>query len=67
MQKLQHLFPGLSAHKVSQDFAVVATEGLIGRYSEGRIARRDDPPTDYGDGQLHAALGSIKADQGADK
>jgi hypothetical protein len=67
VQKLQHLLPGLPAHKVSQDFAVVATEGLVGGDSEGRIARGDDPSTDHGDGQLHAALGSIEAGQGADK
>lgn len=67
MQKLKHFLPRLPAHKVSQDFAVISTEGLVGGHSEGRIARGDDPATHHGNGQLHAALGCIEAGQGVDE
>ena len=67
MQQLKHLLPRLSAHKVSQDLAVVATEGLVGGHSEGGIARGDDPAAHHGNGQLHAAFGSVEAGQGVDE
>ena len=67
MQQLQHLLPRLSAHKISQDLAVIATEGLVGRHSEGRVARGDDPAAHHGNGQLHAAFGSVEASQGVDE
>ena len=67
MQQLEHLLPRLSAHKISQDLAVVATEGLVGRHSEGGVARGDDPAAHHGNGQLHAAFGSVEAGQGVDE
>ena len=63
MQKLQHLIPRPLAHIVSQDFAVVATERLVGWNSEGWIACGNNPSTHRGDGQLHTVFGCIEADQ----